>query len=126
MAQFASFTRIITEQDIKKFISLTGDDHPIHVDEKYAKNKGFSSVLVHGMLVASLFSTLIGKYHSNQNYMYISQNLIFHKPVYPNTKLVVKGTILSESTIGIMTIKTEILSDQGILFISGVAKIKKI
>ena len=43
------------------FSELTGDNNRIHLDEEYAKESFFGKRVVHGMLVASLFSRIFGK-----------------------------------------------------------------
>ena len=44
----------ITEADIRRFVELTGDDNPLHVDRSYAEGTPFKDIVVHGMLGASL------------------------------------------------------------------------
>lgn len=40
----------ITEADVRKFVEMTGDDNPLHVDRSYAETTAFKDVVVHGML----------------------------------------------------------------------------
>ena len=49
------------EQDVISFSKLTGDNNRIHLDEEYAKKSFFGRRVVHGMLVAGLFSRIFGK-----------------------------------------------------------------
>jgi len=50
----------ITQDDIKKFVDLTGDDNKLHADNDFAKNTEFRKPVAHGMLGASFISTLKG------------------------------------------------------------------
>lgn len=52
------FTVTITEEMMDKFIDITGDVSPIHVNADYAKEHGFKTRVCHGMLFGSMFSTL--------------------------------------------------------------------
>ena len=52
--------KTITEADVRKFVDMTGDDNPLHVDRHYAEQTPFKDVVVHGMLGASFISTVIG------------------------------------------------------------------
>ena len=45
-----SLTRTITEADVRRFVEMTGDDNPLHVDKAYAQTTSFKDVVVHGML----------------------------------------------------------------------------
>lgn len=56
------FTVTITEEMMDKFIDITGDVSPIHVNADYAKEHGFKTRVCHGMLFGSMFSTLAGVY----------------------------------------------------------------
>ena len=52
-------TRTITEADIAAFASLTGDEHPQHVDPAWAAGSRFGEQIAHGLLVLSLASGLM-------------------------------------------------------------------
>ena len=56
----AEITHTLTQNDIKKFVELTGDDNKIHIDTKYASTTSFKKPIAHGMLGASFISTIIG------------------------------------------------------------------
>jgi 3-oxoacyl-[acyl-carrier protein] reductase len=55
-----TITRQITEADVRRFVEMTGDDNPLHVDRAYAEATSFRDIVVHGMLGASFISTVIG------------------------------------------------------------------
>ena len=56
----AEIKHFITENDINKFVSLTGDDNKLHINKDYAAKTSFKKPVVHGMLSASFISTIIG------------------------------------------------------------------
>jgi hypothetical protein len=58
--QGATPTKIITDEDIKTFGRISGDDNPVHVDDDYAKGTMFGGRIAHGMLVAGLISAVLG------------------------------------------------------------------
>ena len=82
IGQKASLTKTITEKDIEHFIAITGDTNPLHVDESFAKKTFFNQRIVHGMLSASLFSTLVGMHIPGIGAIYKSQTLEFKLPVH--------------------------------------------
>lgn len=121
------FKKYISKSDVNNFIKLTGDNHPLHTSNNYARKKGFKDILVHGMLAGSYFSRLIGKYLPQNKYFYLSQSLIFHNPLYPEQEIIVKGQILHKSsTLGIITLQTRLYNQDNQLIVSGVAKAKLI
>ena len=52
----ASLSRVFTEEDVVQFANISTDTNPIHLDERFAADSVFGQRIVHGMLVASLFS----------------------------------------------------------------------
>ena len=77
----ACFTRKITIEYVERFVEISGDDNPVHIDEDYAKSTVFKGRIVHGMLVASLISGLLGNKFPGYGTIYLEQNLKFLKPV---------------------------------------------
>jgi len=52
--RFASPSRTLTDAHFLFFAGLTGDAHPIHYDDEYAKTTRFGRRLAHGLLLSSL------------------------------------------------------------------------
>ena len=82
VGQKASLTKTITEEDLSHFIAITGDTNPLHVDESFAKKTFFGQRIAHGLLSASLFSTLVGMHIPGFGAIYKSQTLEFLRPVF--------------------------------------------
>ena len=82
VGQKASLTKTITESDLSHFIAITGDTNPLHVDEDFATQTLFGQRIAHGMLSASLFSTLVGMHIPGIGAIYKSQTLEFLRPVF--------------------------------------------
>jgi acyl dehydratase len=51
--EFETLGRTITESDVVAFSNLTGDRHPQHVDEEFARATIFGERIAHGMLLLS-------------------------------------------------------------------------
>ncbi|MDP3129875.1 MAG: MaoC family dehydratase, partial [Bacillota bacterium] len=56
----ASLKKKFVEADVVGFAEVSGDRNPAHMDEAYAQTTIFKTRIVHGMLVGSLFSALLG------------------------------------------------------------------
>ncbi len=77
----ASFGKTITEADIVNFSGVSGDTNPVHLNEEYAKDTIFKTRVAHGMLSASLISTVVGTSLPGPGSIYVSQTLRFKAPV---------------------------------------------
>lgn len=73
--------RILDEDDVANFADLTGDRNPLHLDDGFAGATRFKSRIVHGMLTASLISTVLGMKLPGPGAVYVSQSLRFRAPV---------------------------------------------
>jgi 3-hydroxybutyryl-CoA dehydratase len=77
----ASFEKTVTEADIVTFADLSGDTNPVHMDEAFAAATPFKGRIAHGMLGASLISTVFGTRLPGPGCIYVSQDLRFKAPV---------------------------------------------
>lgn len=78
----ASFTKTLGEYDVYAFAGITGDLNPVHIDRVAAEASPFGARVAHGMLTASLLSTVLGSRLPGEGTIYLSQSLKFLKPVY--------------------------------------------
>jgi 3-hydroxybutyryl-CoA dehydratase len=78
----ASFTKTISEADVYLFAGITGDFNPVHVDRVAAEASAFKARIAHGMLTASLISTVLGTQLPGPGAIYLSQSLKFRAPVF--------------------------------------------
>jgi 3-hydroxybutyryl-CoA dehydratase len=77
----ARFSKTISESDVYLFAGVTGDLNPAHVNEDYAKGTYFKTRIAHGMLSASLISTVIGTMLPGPGTIYMRQEVSFLAPV---------------------------------------------
>ena len=124
IGQKAEFTEVISEAMVEEFAKLSGDYNPHHMDEVYARKTRFKKRICHGMLLASLFSKLVGMYLPGKHSLYFSQSLNFLYPAFIDDKVMVEGEIvkISRST-GIITLKTRITKENNIELVTGEAKV---
>jgi 3-hydroxybutyryl-CoA dehydratase len=81
------FKKIITAQLIESFSLLTGDFHPLHTREDYAKENGFDSVIAQGFLITSFLSFAVGMHIPGENALILSQESKFLHPIYVNEEI---------------------------------------
>jgi len=77
----ARFSKTISESDVYTFAGITGDLNPAHVNEEYAKGTFFKTRIAHGMLTASLISTVVGTMLPGPGTVYMRQEASFLAPV---------------------------------------------
>lgn len=119
-----SFIHIITSEDLRRFLAITGDVNPLHNDDAFARNYNFSSKVVYGMLSASLISTLGGVYLPGKYCLIQQVEIKFTSPVYIGDTLTVLGTVkeLNES-VRQAVIKVEIKNQEGKKVVRGNLKV---
>jgi len=119
-----SFQRKISQKDVMDFAHFTGDFNPLHVDRTFGEKSIFKRNIAHGMLTASLFSTLIGMHCPGETSLYLSQSLHFKRPLFFGDSVTVKGTVTHKNdSVKVIAIKMEILKGDEIIT-SGEAKVK--
>jgi len=80
--QHVTFSKTFTEDDVRRFIEITGDVNPLHVDETFAAGTRFGRRVIHGMLTASILSTMVGMLLPGTGAVYRSQTITFLRPVH--------------------------------------------
>ncbi|HIX17578.1 MAG TPA: MaoC family dehydratase [Candidatus Gemmiger faecavium] len=109
-----SFTVTVTQEMMDAFLNLTGDCSPIHVDEDYAKGRGYPGRVVYGMLGASFFSTLAGVYLPGEHCLLHGVDCKFARPVFVGDTLTISGTVTHVSeAVSEAEIKATITNQDG-------------
>ncbi len=57
-AEYLTPARTITEADVQTFADFSGDHHPLHMDEAYARTTPYGRRVVHGLLGLALIEGL--------------------------------------------------------------------
>lgn len=89
----AEITKTIEQSDVDAFADLTGDHNPVHVDEEFAKTTRFGRRIVHGMLTASLISSVLANKLPGEGSVYLGQTLEFKAPVFPGDEITARVTV---------------------------------
>lgn len=120
------FEHFLSAADINLYAKLIGDFNPLHVDANYAQNTIYKGKISHGMLGASLFSTLLGMYCPGKDSIILSINIKFKKPILPNTTLRIYGEVTKKvDALKILQVKLILYNGTNIL-VEGDAMVKKL
>ncbi len=83
----ASRTTTITDEMIRLFADLSGDNNPVHLDDAYAQTTRFGRRIAHGMIAAGLISAALANDLPGPGTVYLSQTLQFKAPVFPGDSI---------------------------------------
>lgn len=78
----ASYSRTFYWEDAHAFSRLTGDCNRLHLDYEFAKNHMFERPVMHGILVSSLISTVMGTELPGEGTVLLDEQTVYKKPVY--------------------------------------------
>ncbi|HJN04066.1 MAG TPA: MaoC family dehydratase [Alphaproteobacteria bacterium] len=81
LGQAAEAKHEVSDETIRRFAEVSGDNNPIHLDADYAATTRFGKRIAHGMLAASYISAMIGTTLPGPGAIYMGQTLKFRAPV---------------------------------------------
>lgn len=88
-----SFEAEVDEDKMQKFLEISGDNNPMHIDHIFAKSNGMKDRIVYGLLTSSFYSTLVGVYLPGKLALLHSIDIQFSNPVFIGDKLTVFGEV---------------------------------
>ena len=90
----AEVAKVISEADVRAFADLSGDMNPLHLNEEFAKHTRTGGRVVHGMVSASLLSTIVGYKLPGPGCLWMAQTLRFLHPVRIGDRVCARGSIV--------------------------------
>lgn len=126
--QFRLPSRTMTDALFAAFALASGDNHPIHYDVEYCKDKGMPHMLAHGFQVLIQTAAGAGTFpHVVEDSLraFIEQSSQFVKPVYIGDTLYSTLTVaelVPGNTTGVLTMSTEIINQREEVVMTGMQK----
>lgn len=118
----ATRPQTITDEMVRTFASLTGDNNPVHLDDEYAATTRFGKRIAHGMIAASLISAALANDLPGPGTVYLSQTLQFKAPVYPGDTVIAIIEVKSvREDKPIATLTTTCVNQENIVVLEGEA-----
>ncbi len=90
----AFYSRTMTEADIVLFAGISGDFNPLHLNREFSEKTQFGGCIAHGMLTASLISTVVGTKLPGPGAIYLSQSLRFTAPVRAGDTVTARARVI--------------------------------
>ena len=88
-----SFEAEVDEDKMQKFLEISGDNNPMHIDHIFAKSNGMKDRIVYGLLTSSFYSTLVGVYLPGKLALLHSIDIQFSNPVFIGDTITTTVTI---------------------------------
>ena len=76
-----TWSRVLTQEDVRAFADVTGDDNPLHVDPAYAATTRFRQPVVHGVYILGLASKVLGRDFPGHGSIAVALSAKFLRPV---------------------------------------------
>jgi 3-hydroxybutyryl-CoA dehydratase len=92
--------RAVTAAEVEAFARLTGDLHPLHLDEEWAKSSLFEGRIAPGMLVLSYSIALVELDQDRVVALRRLRNVVFKRPTRLGDKIHVDAVVNSAREVG--------------------------
>ncbi len=123
--QQAEIRKRFGPEEVAAFAELSEDRNPIHLDPQFAAQTAFGAPIVHGILLSSLLSGLLGQHLPGQGTIYLGQTLKFVRPVLVGEEVTARVTVSQvREDKPIVTLITEVLNARGEPCVQGEAVVK--
>jgi 3-hydroxybutyryl-CoA dehydratase len=121
----ASFSRIVTDDDIQAFARVSGDNQPLHLDDAFASKTRFRMRIAHGMLSAAYISAALGtKLAPGAVVVYLGQTMRFRLPVRIGDTITAACEVTAiDADKRIATIRTDCTNQNGDAVLTGEATV---
>lgn len=114
----------VTAEEVDSFARLCGDVNPLHLDDEFSRQLGFRGRVVHGALVSSFISRILGTELPGPGCLWLSQSLRFKQPVYVADPIEVVVRVVHKSeSLRTLVLETTIQNLRGELLLVGEAKV---
>ena len=117
--------KTMTDAHFLFFAGMTGDNHPIHYDDEYAKTTRFGKRVAHGLLLTALTavgaSTLSSMLEGSM-VAFVEQSARFLKPVVigdtitPELKV---SEVIPKTNVGLLRLTTRVKNQRGETVLEG-------
>ena len=122
-------SRTMTEAHFSAFQTISADNHPIHYDVEYCRERGHKGPLAHGFQILSFTAAGAGTFaHQVADALiaFVEQSSKFVKPVYAGDTLypmLAISALTPQRSTGVVTLAVTIHNQKGELVLTGEQKI---
>jgi len=117
--------KTITDAHFLFFAGLTGDHHPIHYDDEYAKTTRFGKRVAHGLLLTALTAVGASSLSSvleGSMIAFVEQSTRFLKPVLIGDTITPElevSEVIPKTDVGLLRLTTRVKNQRGETVLEG-------
>lgn len=122
---FASPSRTLTDAHFMFFAGMTGDAHPLHYDDEYAKKTRFGRRLAHGLLLTSLTAlgaSTLAPLVEDSVVAFVEQSTRFVAPAFIGDTIRPAHVVTAlerKRSAGLVTVRVTLTNQRGELVLEG-------
>lgn len=122
VGDWVELTKELSPAIVAEFSEISEDRNPLHLSKEFASKTQFKKPIVHGALVSSLFSGLLGLHLPGPGTVYLSQSSQFTRAVPVGDRVRARVTVKNiRADKPIITLATEAFDEAGRCVVSGEA-----
>ena len=115
-------SRTFDAATMTRFIGFTEDRAGIHTDKDHSEGMGFEDLVVHGFLLSTPFSRILGMELPGEQTVIGSMELNFHEPVYKGDTVEYTAEVTRIlKPLGAVLLALTIVKDDGTVCVKGKA-----
>lgn len=114
-----TFTKQLTDEDVRAFARASGDTNRLHLDEAFAGETRFGGRIVHGTLVVGLVSAALARLPGVT--IYLSQDVRYLRPVEIGQTVTATCELVEDLGEGKFRFITVVTDDEGETIVDGEA-----
>lgn len=117
--------KTMTEEHFLAFAELTGDSHPIHYDDEYAKTTRFGKRVAHGLLVTAMTAvgaSTLSPLLEGSIVAFVEQASRFLKPVFIGDTIspeIEVSELIPKTDMGLLRLTTRVKNQHGEVVLEG-------
>jgi len=123
--RFASPSKTLTDAHFLFFAGMTGDAHPIHYDDEYAKKTRFGRRLAHGLLLTSLTAvgaSTLAPVLEDSIVAFVEETTHFRAPAFIGDTLKPEHEVVAlerKRSTGLLTLRVTLTNQRGDTVLEG-------
>ena len=123
--QFESPSKTLTDAHFMFFAGLTGDAHPIHYDDEYAKGTRFGRRLAHGLLLTSMTAvgaSTLSAVIEHSIVAFLEQTTRFLSPAFLGDTIKPRHEVVAlekKRSAGLLTLRVTLTNQRGETVLDG-------
>lgn len=118
----AERTRRVTAEDIRRFIEMSGDENPIHYDERVARASRFGEIVVQGGVTSAILNAVVAQDLPGPGTVFLEVQWKFVAPVRPGDEITGAVELVEVRTDKPVTrLRTSVRRQDGVVVLEGSA-----